>query len=196
MSGASVVTPIALSDFLLQVERESGQRIMDCYQCGKCTAGCPAAASADLTPRQVIRGIQLGLAEEVLDSSMIWLCLSCQTCTARCPCEIDIAKVMESLRLLAARQGRAKEKGIALFHRLFLRSVKAGGRLWELGLGGRYNLSSGHPLANVGLLAPLWAKGKLELLPHGNRRAKAAVKRMSERAARLEGQPFHGKGQP
>lgn len=185
MGGTLLVTPVARSAFLSDVDRESGQRIMDCYQCGKCTAGCPAAASVDLTPRQVLRGIQLGLADEVLDSSMIWLCISCQTCTARCPCEIDIAKVMEALRLMATRENRAKERDVALFHRLFLRSVEAGGRLWELGLGGFYNLTSGHPLANVGLLPALLARGKLELLPHRTKGAQE-VKRIFQRAARLE----------
>lgn len=186
MGGVSPVVPIARSGFLSEVERESGQRIMDCYQCGKCTAGCPASASADLTPRQVMRAIQLGLADDVLDSSMIWLCLSCQTCTARCPCLIDVARTMEGLRLMASRQNRAREKDIALFHRLFLRSVEAGGRLWELGLGGFYNLSSGHPLANVGLLPFLLLKGKLEVLPRQNKGAQAAVKRIFERASQLE----------
>ena len=187
MGGASPVVPVARSSFLSAVERESGQRIMDCYQCGKCTAGCPASASADLTPRRVMRGIQLGLAGEVMDSSMIWICLSCQTCTARCPCEIDIARVMESLRLMATREGRARERDIALFHRLFLRSVEASGRLWELGLGGFYNLSSGHPFANLGLLPSLFARGKLDILPHQNKNAQAAVKRIFERVSQLEG---------
>lgn len=187
MNGSSPVTPVACSAFLATVEKESSSRIMDCYQCGKCTAGCPAAASADLTPRQVMRGIQLGLADEVLDSSMIWLCLSCQTCTARCPCEIDIARVMEALRLMAARQNRAKERNIAVFHRLFLRSVEASGRIWELGLGGFFNVSSGRPLANAGLLPSLLTRGKLDILPHRNKKVQGAVKRIFERAAKLEG---------
>lgn len=187
MGGTSPVTPVARSSFLSEVEKESGQRIMDCYQCGKCTAGCPASASVDLTPRQVMRAVQLGLVDETLDSSMIWLCVSCQTCTARCPCQIEVARVMESLRLLATRAGRARERDVALFHRLFLRSVEASGRLWELGLGGFYNLSSGHPLANVGLLPQLLVRRKLELIPHQNKGAQAAVKRIFERASLLEG---------
>lgn len=186
MGGTSPVTPVARSAFLSAVEKESGQRIMDCYQCGKCTAGCPAAPSVDLAPRQVMRGIQLGLADDVLDSSMIWICLSCQTCTARCPCQVDIAKVMETLRLMAVREGRARERDVALFHRLFLRSVETSGRLWELGLGAFYNLSSGHPLAGLGILPSLLAKGKLELLPHRTKGARE-VKKVFERAAHLEG---------
>ncbi|MDP2661193.1 MAG: 4Fe-4S dicluster domain-containing protein [Dehalococcoidia bacterium] len=187
MGGNPPVIPVALSNFLCTVNKDSGQRIMDCYQCGKCTAGCPAAASVDLTPRQVMRAIQLGMADAVLDSSMIWICLSCQTCTARCPCQIDIARVMETLRLMSARENRAKERGIALFHRLFLRSVEAGGRIWELGLGGFYNLGSGHPLANVNLLPSLLAKGKLDILPHRSKKAQEAVKRIFERTAAVEG---------
>lgn len=187
MTGNSPVIPTARSSFLSDVETESKQRIMDCYQCGKCTAGCPAAPSVDMTPRQVMRGIQLGLEDDVLGSSMIWLCLSCQTCTARCPCEIDIARVMESLRLMSAKRGKVSERNVALFHRLFLRSVEAGGRLWELGLGGFFNLSSGRPLANMGLLPSLLTRGKLEVLPHRTKGAQEAVKRIFERAASLEG---------
>lgn len=186
MGGISPLIPEARSDFLSAVERDSGQRIMDCYQCGKCTAGCPAAASVDMTPRQVIRGLQLGLKDDILHSSMIWLCLSCQTCTARCPSLIDIARVMESLRLMSAQQSLVKERNIALFHRLFLRSVEAGGRIWELGLGGFFNLSSGRPLANMGLLPSLLARGKLEILPHHTSGAKESVKRIFERVARIE----------
>ncbi len=187
MAGNSPVTPVARSSFLSAVERESGQRIMDCYQCGKCTAGCPAAASVALTPRQVMRGIQLGMKDDVLGSSMVWLCLSCQACTVRCPCQIDIARVMESLRLMSAVEGKVKERDIALFHRLFLRSVEAGGRLWELGLGGFFNLSSGRPLSNVSLLPSLFSRGKLGLLPHKTKGAQEAVKRIFERTAMVEG---------
>jgi heterodisulfide reductase subunit C len=185
MGERSPITPLARSPFLSCVERESGQRIMDCYQCGKCTAGCPAAFAVELTPRQIMRGLQLGLKEEVLNSSMIWLCLSCQTCTVRCPCEIDIARVMETLRLMAVRGKLVREREVDVFHRVFLRSVRNGGRLWELGLGGMYNLLSGHPFSNMKLVLALLRKGKLGLLPP---RSKAAppVREIFTRAARLE----------
>lgn len=46
----------------------------DCYQCGKCSAGCPVASDADMTPREVLRHLQLGRVDPVLKSNMPWLC--------------------------------------------------------------------------------------------------------------------------
>jgi heterodisulfide reductase subunit C len=116
----------------------------------------------DMPPRQVMRAIQLGLKHEVLSSSAIWLCVSCQTCSARCPLEIDIAKVMESLRLLAVKENiKPPEKGIGLFHHIFLGLIEHRGRVHELELGLRYNLSSRHPFANSSLGVKMIAKGKM-----------------------------------
>lgn len=146
---------------------------MLCYQCGKCTAGCPTAYAMDLTPRQAMRAIQWGLKEELLQSSTFWVCLSCQTCSVRCPREIDIARVMEALRHLALAEERpAKEKGVTLFHRLFLSSVRSRGRIWELGLGGAFNLLSRRFFANMKQLPAMLRRGKLPLWPSGTRGAK------------------------
>ncbi|HTU01480.1 MAG TPA: 4Fe-4S dicluster domain-containing protein, partial [Candidatus Sulfotelmatobacter sp.] len=79
-----------------------------CYQCGKCTAGCPLSASMDLMPNQVLRLLQLGEHEQVLQSSTIWQCASCLTCASRCPKEVDPARVMEALRTVLLRQGRIR----------------------------------------------------------------------------------------
>ena len=148
------------------MESQSGQQVLRCYQCGKCTAGCPAAYTVDLGPRQIMRAIQLGLKDEVLSSSMIWLCLSCHTCSARCPREIDIARVMESLRWLAvAEKSKAAEKDVQLFHRIFLWLVQHQGRIHELELGALYNLLGRHPFANLAMLPAMFAKGKLSILP-------------------------------
>ena len=87
-----------------KVEEISGQNLMACYQCGKCSAGCPMVSSMDMLPNQVIRLVQLGQTDDVLDSKTIWLCASCFSCAARCPKGVDLAKVMEALRLLLLRK--------------------------------------------------------------------------------------------
>jgi heterodisulfide reductase subunit C len=87
------------SEFVRQVEAISGENLLACNQCGKCSAGCPVAFSLDLLPSQVIRLAQLGL-EEVLDSQTIWTCAACLTCVARCPKGIDLPRIMEALRLI------------------------------------------------------------------------------------------------
>ena len=94
----------ASPEFLEETEAASGQKVRICYQCGKCSAGCPVGFAMDLLPNQVMRLIQLGLKDEALSCSTIWLCASCMTCMARCPKGVDLAKVMEALRLLSLRK--------------------------------------------------------------------------------------------
>lgn len=89
-------------ELVRRVEEISGQPLLACNQCGKCSAGCPAAGAMDLLPNQVLRLAQLGL-EEVLSSRTIWLCASCLTCLSRCPKGVDLPRVMEALRRLALR---------------------------------------------------------------------------------------------
>lgn len=86
-------------DFVRQVETISGETLLACNQCGKCSAGCPAAFSMDLLPNQVIRLAQLGV-EDVLQSQTIWTCAACLTCVTRCPKGVDLPRVMEALRLI------------------------------------------------------------------------------------------------
>ena len=89
--------------FIKRVEELSGQNIFSCYQCGKCSAGCPIASEMDILPNQVIRFLQLGMEEDVLSCKSIWLCASCFTCQSRCPKGVDLTKIMEALRLIILR---------------------------------------------------------------------------------------------
>jgi len=87
-----------------RVEELSGEDLLSCYQCGKCAAGCPAAFAMDLLPSQVIRFLQLGLVEEVLDSETPWFCAACQSCYARCPKGVDLSRIMEAVREIALQE--------------------------------------------------------------------------------------------
>lgn len=139
---------------------------MRCYQCGKCSAGCPSCYAMDMGPRKIIRAVQLGLKEEALNSNSIWVCLFCYTCSSRCPLEIDIGKVMESCRTLANKEKIIPpEKDVALLYRLFLNSLPIYGRFHELSLGIAYNILSRHFLSNINILPEMLAKGKLIILP-------------------------------
>ncbi len=92
------------SEFCTRVAELSGQDLNLCYQCGKCSAGCPMSFAMDLLPNQVMRLVQLGLDEDIAICKTIWLCASCLACTVRCPKGVDIARVMEALRLLSLRK--------------------------------------------------------------------------------------------
>ncbi len=92
------------SDFVKKVEEISGETLPSCNQCGKCSAGCPMSFAMDLMPSQIIRLVQLGLEEDIANSNTLWLCASCLTCGLRCPRGVDLAKIMEALRLLTLRK--------------------------------------------------------------------------------------------
>lgn len=90
--------------FVKEIEEISGQNLLACNQCGKCSAGCPVAAALDLLPSTVLRLAQLGL-EEVLHAQTPWTCASCLTCAGRCPKGVDLPRIMESLRTIAMNEG-------------------------------------------------------------------------------------------
>lgn len=75
-----------------------------CYQCGNCSAGCPAVSFMDIPPNRVIRLVQLGELDEILQSNTHWTCAACIACSVKCPRGVDIAKVMEALRQVALRK--------------------------------------------------------------------------------------------
>ncbi len=93
--------------FVQLVEEISGQDLLACNQCGKCSAGCPIVGTMDILPSQAIRMAQLGM-EDVLETTTIWICASCLTCVARCPKGVDLPRLMEALRQTALRKGVAK----------------------------------------------------------------------------------------
>jgi len=91
------------NEFAKKVEWISGQNLFACYQCGNCTAGCPVAFAMEIGPHEIIRYILLGLEEEALQFNTFWLCASCLQCTSRCPKGIDVARVMDALRLVVLK---------------------------------------------------------------------------------------------
>ncbi len=187
MATVDVIRPAPSSELLKYIERISGQKLAACSQCGKCTAGCPVAYIMDLTPRQVMRALQLGLEDELLRSSSYWLCLSCETCAVRCPHEIDIPKIMDVLRQRTiAKKSVPAEKEIHIFHRLFLQIIRRWGRIYDAGLAVGHNLWSRHFFANLALLPAMLSRGKLAFFPPKAKKGAAEVKVIFERVAKLK----------
>ncbi len=153
-----------MSTFLEEVnDRVGGVPIQSCYHCRKCTAGCPVAFAMDYNPNAVIKMIQMGMKDEVLGSSAIWLCASCETCVTRCPNEVDIARMMDTLREMAIESGvSAGEKNVVKFHEAFLSSIKMGGRINEPTMLVHYKLKSGDLFSDLGLGLSMFMKGKIK----------------------------------
>jgi heterodisulfide reductase subunit C len=153
-----------------KVLHDTGVSVAECYQCGKCSAGCPLADEMDITPSQALRMLQLEMPElddQVLRSYTIWLCLTCEMCYARCPKEIDLPKVMDSLRAesLRRRVTNPKAKDIIAFHRSFLDSIKRCGRLYEILLVIAYKMRTRHLLQDMLMAPKLFVRGKLNPIP-------------------------------
>ena len=140
--------------------------VQDCFQCQKCSAGCPVAFAMDLKPNQIMQMVLLGMKERALSCKTIWICASCYTCSTRCPNDIDIAKVMDWLRQTAAAEGKpAAEREVPLFHRAFLDSIRTHGRVYELGMMVQYKTKTGKFFDDIKLGWKMFIKGKLKLLP-------------------------------
>lgn len=153
-----------------KVRQQTDVNVIECYQCGKCTAGCPVADRMDLRPSVIMRMLQSGdekEIEEILRSQSIWLCLTCETCYSRCPMELDIPKVMDYLRQRSLAEGKVhrEARDIVAFHKSFLNTVESNGRLHEMGLVIDYKLHSGNLFQDVMLAPEMFSKGKLHILP-------------------------------
>lgn len=157
-----------------------------CYQCGKCSAGCPVAFVSDYTPRQVIRLLQMGLVEEALRSKVIWLCTTCSTCATRCPRAMDIPGLFDALKIVSKKKGLASDEGVGAFNDLFLGSVESNGRIHEMGLALGYSLKSHKPPGDLGSGVRMFLAGKLKLLPE-RIRGRNDVKRIFEGTVRHGG---------
>lgn len=154
------------------VQRETGENVYLCYQCIKCTSGCLLAEHFDLTPNQVMRSVQLG-EESVLESKTIWLCAGCQTCTTRCPQGLDVAGIMDALRIEARHRGiPAAIPEVAKFSNLFLRDIGIFGRLYEVGLMAGLNLLTGQLMKDMDMGLEMMKRRKLRLIPSFTRPAK------------------------
>ena len=162
-----VIVPSA--SFRREVEEMGGEKVSACFQCEKCTNGCPVTFAMDIAPHKVIRSVHLGLKDEVLHSDTIWVCASCETCTTRCPNDIDIAHVMDTLRQISQREGvKASQHNVPIFHSAFLSSIKRHGRVGEMEMALTYYLK-GEGLTGLlkqaGMGLEMFAKGKIKLIP-------------------------------
>ncbi|MBU2573827.1 MAG: 4Fe-4S dicluster domain-containing protein [Elusimicrobia bacterium] len=154
-----------------KIKKITGVQLPECYQCGKCTAGCPMAKYMDLSPNQIMRMLQAGTEasiKDALSSSAIWYCLGCLTCTQRCPKKLDPAAVMDVLREESVSKGIASPvaRKILAFHKSFLAVVEQTGRMSEIPLVGLYKLSTLDFFSDLLLGPGMFFRGKLPLKPH------------------------------
>jgi len=161
------IHPDTLND---EIRRETGVIINKCYQCGKCSAGCPVATEMEYPPSLVMRMLQTedqANVEKLMKSMTIWLCVSCEMCLTRCPMEIDIPSLMDFMRQKSyrAKKTNPQAKKIISFHKSFLDSINYTGRLYEMGLIIDYKMRTGAMMQDVAVAPKMFVKGKLNPIP-------------------------------
>lgn len=175
-------------EFLNQVIQKSGQNLLECLQCGKCSAGCPIASKDVGGPRKLIAAILMGTKEQALKDPTWSYCVSCGTCATRCPVEINMYDVATALCEIAEKEGIGpSEPDIRLFEDLFLKSVRKFGRVQELRTVVEFNLRTFNPFKDMLQGMTLMRKGAITPLDFvkGHKTDKS-ISRIFSKVQRLE----------
>ena len=168
-----------------EVKKRCGENVFLCYQCKKCASGCPSRMFMDSTPAELMRYVQLGMADEVMKKNSVWYCLTCHTCSARCPQNIDITNVIDTIRIIVQEKKIKAQTGTApIFYRIWMIMLRYTGRMYEVGLTGMFNLITGKPFKDLSLGFKMIKKGKLKLLP--TIKKPFSTMRLFKRARRLK----------
>ena len=180
-------------DFADRVFEECGVDVRKCYQCGKCSAGCSVhiCGGMDVSPNRVMRMVQLGMEDEVMRTRTIWACVLCSTCTARCPRDIDIPRVMDTIRIMAKKRGITEGFNNAnVFHDIFMNSIIKYGRVYEAGLFVTLKLKqSGTMFADlpIGIPAMISAVFRMPKLPPKMKNSDQ-IRKVVENCKKIEGE--------
>lgn len=182
------LVPGHISEFASGIKALHGVDVNLCYQCRKCTSGCPLTEFMDMTPTQVIHAVRLGLKDLVLKTNTYWLCVACGTCTARCPQETGLLKVMDALANVAIKDGvTPREPAIAEFYKTGLSIIKNFGMMYEAGVAGLLSLKTGNIGRDAGIGLRMLKKGKLDVMPHfqNSREMKKLFKKVAKKEQEL-----------
>lgn len=156
---------IDMENRLNELMEKAGVTKYDCYQCGKCSGGCPMARSMDLGPRGVMRCVQTGSLKQILESDTIWLCSGCYACVDRCPHDVNVPAFIEEARYEAMRLG-IQRRDSEVLNKVFVNNLKMFGRSHEMILAGAYNVLALKPLQDVAYLPHMMENKMLDIMPN------------------------------
>lgn len=107
-----------------EVAEYGAETVSKCFNCGNCTAVCALSKNDTVFPRKMIRYLQLGLRDKLVEAPEPWLCYYCGTCSDTCPREAFPGEIMMATR----RWLTAQYDFTGLSHKLYL------SKAWEVGL--------------------------------------------------------------
>jgi heterodisulfide reductase subunit C len=152
--------------FRQEIEAISGFKTSICFQCSKCSAGCPMADFMDLKTAQVMHSIRLNREDVVLHCNAIWMCVGCETCSARCPQQVEPADAMNAARILALRKGiKPSVEEIGIYYNLFVGSMWLNGKIHDLSVVGLTSLLTGRIVQDIPLGMQFLRHGRVKLPP-------------------------------
>ncbi|MDR2440630.1 MAG: 4Fe-4S dicluster domain-containing protein [Planctomycetaceae bacterium] len=172
---------------IVRIETLAHTKVADCYQCGKCSAGCPMADKMDILPSTLIRLVQYGDIDKAASSTAVWQCVSCLTCSTRCPKSVNIAGVVDVLKQISLEKKvvHPKIKQVVAFQKSFLNTIYRNGRTNELEMVAEYKIRGllGNPnpffaLKDAELGLPMFLRGKLHIKLGAPVKNKALVRRI------------------
>lgn len=144
-----------------------GERMVHCLQCGTCGGSCPSGGDMQHTPRAIINMIRAGEREQVLQSNMLWACVSCYYCTSRCPQEIPVTDIIYACKRVAIAEKAFRDTDAPALAQTFTGYVDRYGRSFEFGLATGYHLLN-RPLKMMAM-GPMgmkmFARGRMALTP-------------------------------
>jgi heterodisulfide reductase subunit C len=103
MASPQITLKRELDERLLRIKVEA---LEYCYQCGKCTSGCEAHRLLELEPHRVALLLSRGLFDELINSDIIWTCMSCFKCRERCPQMVAPVELLYALKNIAVAKGK------------------------------------------------------------------------------------------
>ena len=163
----------------------TGHNLNLCFQCGKCSAGCPMAGKMDLKPAQIMHRARLGHGEDViLKSQAIWLCLGCETCSARCPQQVEPAAVMNAARILALHRYKPAVREVGTYYHGFVTNMRLNGKIHDASVVALTRLRTGQLFSDLPLGWQLAKRRRVKLPPlplHGG-----GFRRLYQRAKALD----------
>ena len=110
----SIVDLTSMGESQTAIKEEINQRLSKlqdelsdyCFQCAKCTSGCEAHKLLELEPHKIVALLKRGLIDEMINSDVIWTCMSCFKCRERCPQKVAPVEILFALKNMAVASGK------------------------------------------------------------------------------------------
>ncbi len=97
------------------IQKDLGNTLAYCYQCGTCSGACPVAqvTKGRYNPRKLILNSLLGLKDNLLlgaeNNFNIWGCTVCDTCDEMCPQNVELTEIFTLLKNMSVKKGEAPD---------------------------------------------------------------------------------------